>query len=438
MSTFVLPELGENVASGTVARLLVRVGDTIAKDQGVVELETDKATVEVPSTVAGVVRSIALKPGDKVSVGTPVLEVEDSAAGAPAAVPPGVAEVQATPPRPEPAAPRPAAVAAPAAGPAAAVAPPPVVVPFPAPVVRTGIAPASPRVRRLAREIGVEISLVPGTGLDGRLTQHDVKAFAARSLARLGAHAPAPAQQPRALPDAAKWGEVERQPMSSVRRATAVHLSHAWTAIPHATQVEKADITEVEGIRQRFAPDVAAAGGKLTMTALLVKILAGAVRQFPQFNACVDMAAEEIVYRKYVNVGVAVETDRGLIVPVVRDADRKNLTQIAIDVQALAARARDKKLSPDDMSGGGISISNLGGIGGTAFTPIVNWPEVAILGVSRGAMEPVWRNGAFEPRLMLPLSLSYDHRIIDGADAIRFLRWIVEVLAQPYRLALVQ
>lgn len=439
MSTFVLPELGENVASGTVARVLVQVGDTITRDQGVVELETDKATVEVPSTVAGVVRSIALKPGDKVSVGMPVLEVEDSGAEAPAAATPAGAVQSAATSAPEPGGPLPAPVAAPVPVPPAPVPPPPVVVPFPAPAVRTGIAPASPRVRRLAREVGVDVNLVPGTGLDGRITQHDVKTFAARALMGLAVPAPVPAGQPapRPLPDAAKWGEVERQPMSSVRRATAVHLSHAWTTIPHVTQVEKADITEMEAIRKRFAPDVEAAGGKLTMTAILVKILAGAVRQFPQFNACVDMAAEEIVYRKYINVGVAVDTDRGLIVPVVRHADQKNLTQIAVDVQALAARARDKKLSPDDMSGGGISISNLGGIGGTAFTPIVNWPEVAILGVSRGAMEPVWKSGAFEPRLMLPLSLSYDHRIIDGADAMRFLRWIADTLEQPYRLALV-
>ncbi len=443
MSTFVLPELGENVAAGTVARILVKVGDTIAKEQGVVELETDKATVEVPSSVAGVVRSIAIKAGDKVTVGTAVLEVEDGAT-APVAAP-----TLASSAPPEPLAGTPGdvamapgslAAAAPAAAEASAtVAPavPPVVVPFPPQPSRGGLAPASPRVRRLAREIGVDVNAVSGSGAEGRITQHDVKAFATQALARLGA-APAAGgtAAPRALPDASRWGEVERQPMSSVRRATAVHLSQAWTTIPHVTQVDKADITEIEAIRKRFAPDVEAQGGKLTMTAILVKVLAVAVRQFPQFNACVDMAKEEVVFRKYVNVGVAVDTDRGLLVPVVRDADKKGLTQISIDVQVLAAKARDKKLSLDDMSGGGISISNLGGIGGTSFTPIVNWPEVAILGVSRGAMEPVWKNGAFEPRLMLPLSLSYDHRLIDGADAIRFLRWIVETLEQPHRLAL--
>jgi len=452
MSTFVLPELGENVSSGTVARILVKVGDTIARDQGVVELETDKATVEVPSSVAGVVRSIAVKPGDKVTVGMPMLDVEDAtaepaaAAPAPAPAPESSSEAPAVtePDTPSPSAPsadrEPASPHAPAVSEAqAAPGTPAVAVPVPPPPSsRDGVAPASPRVRRLAREIGVDVDAVAGTGPEGRITQHDVKGFSARALANL-AVAPVAGAAPahRTLPDASKWGEVERQPMSSVRRATAVHLAQAWTTIPHVTQVDKADVTEIEAIRKRFAADVEAQGGKLTMTAILVKVLAVAVQQFPQFNACVDMAAEEVVYRKYVNVGVAVDTDRGLLVPVVRDADRKGLTQISIDVQVLAGKARDKKLSLDDMSGGGISISNLGGIGGTSFTPIVNWPEVAILGVSRGAMEPVWKNGQFEPRLMLPLSLSYDHRLIDGADAIRFLRWIVEALEQPWRLALV-
>lgn len=446
MSAFVLPELGENVASGTVARVLVNVGDSIAKDQGVVELETDKATVEVPSTVAGVVRSIAIKPGDKVTVGTLVLEVDDATAvpaAHAAAVPlevPVRTELEAKPGGGPASTHALATPAAPAVfEPVPTSNTPAVVVPFPSASVRSGIAPASPRVRRLAREIGVDVNAVTGTGPEGRITQHDVKAFATRALSALVAAPPAAAAPAhKALPDASRWGEVERQPMSSVRRATAVHLSHAWATIPHVTQVDKADITEIEAIRKRFAADVEAAGGKLTMTAILVKVLAAAVQQFPQFNACVDMAAEEVVYRKYVNVGVAVDTDRGLLVPIVRNADRKGLTQISIDVQTLAAKARDRKLSLDDMSGGGISISNLGGIGGTSFTPIVNWPEVAILGVSRGAMEPVWKKGAFEPRLMLPLSLSYDHRLIDGADAIRFLRWIVETLEQPYRLALVQ
>jgi pyruvate dehydrogenase E2 component (dihydrolipoamide acetyltransferase) len=238
------------------------------------------------------------------------------------------------------------------------------------------------------------------------------------------------------LPDFAKWGEVERQAMSNIRRKTAEHLSMAWNTIPHVTQCEKADITSLEELRKKHSPAVEKAGGKLTVTAILVKVLAAAVKQFPQFNASIDMQADEIVLKKYVNVGVAVDTDRGLLVPVIRNVDQKNITQIAAEVQQAAVKARDRKLSLDDMSGGGISISNLGGIGGTYFTPIVNWPEVAILGVSRGHTEPVWTGKEFEPRLMLPLSLSYDHRVIDGADAMRFLRWVADALEQPFLLAL--
>jgi pyruvate dehydrogenase E2 component (dihydrolipoamide acetyltransferase) len=290
--------------------------------------------------------------------------------------------------------------------------------------------------------VGVDISEVPGTGPAGRISQDDVKEHARRILSSVGssgteaARGAGRAAAAAPLPDFSRWGDVERQPMSGIRRKTAEHLSRAWNAIPHVTQTEKADITALEELRKTHAPEVEKAGGKLTVTAILVKVLAAAVKQFPQFNASVDMAAEEIVFKKYVHVGVAVDTDRGLLVPVIRDADRKNITQIAVEVQAAAVKARDRKLSLDDMSGGGISISNLGGIGGTHFTPIVNWPEVAILGVSRGRTEPVWTGSAFEPRLLLPLSLSYDHRVIDGADAMRFLRWVADALEQPFLLSL--
>jgi pyruvate dehydrogenase E2 component (dihydrolipoamide acetyltransferase) len=225
--------------------------------------------------------------------------------------------------------------------------------------------------------------------------------------------------------------------MSNIRRKTAEHLSNAWNTIPHVTQGEKADITEVEALRKKYGPDVEKQGGKLTVTAILVKVLAAAVKQFPQFNASVDMQSSEIIYKKYVNVGVAVDTDRGLLVPVIRHADQKNIQEISIEINQLAAKARDRKLTIEEMSGGGISISNLGGIGGTYFTPIVNWPEVAILGVSRTQTEPVWHGEAFEPRQMLPLSLSYDHRVIDGADAMRFLRWVAETIEQPFLLSLI-
>jgi pyruvate dehydrogenase E2 component (dihydrolipoamide acetyltransferase) len=296
-------------------------------------------------------------------------------------------------------------------------------------------------VRRLAREIGVTINDVSGTGPNGRISQDDVKEHARRILSSVGAAGgvgPGAVARPgRALPDFSKWGEVDRQPWTNIRRATAEHLSYAWNAIPHVTQFDKADVTALEELRKRHKEQVAKAGGNLTVTAMLVRILATAVRKFPQFNASLDPERGEIIYKKYVNIGVAVDTDRGLLVPVIRSADDKNITQIAVELHQAAERARERKLSLDEMSGGSITISNLGGIGGTYFTPIVNWPEVAILGVSRGVIEPVWRDDRFEPVQRLPLSLSYDHRVIDGADAMRCLKWIVEAIEQPFLLSLV-
>jgi pyruvate dehydrogenase E2 component (dihydrolipoamide acetyltransferase) len=457
MTEFKIPELGENVASGDVARVLVNVGDTIARDQPVVELETDKATIEVPSSVAGVVKEIKVKRGDKVKVGAVVLTVDApaDAAEATSAAPPA--------PAPEPAAAPQSSAPAPAAAPTPAPAPAPVatgptrVVPMPvrstpdapaqpsAPIKLEGergpAAPASPAVRRLAREIGVDVNAVQGTGPGGRITQEDVKEHARRILSSIGSASVAggglAVRATRPLPDFQKWGVVERQPWSNIRRATAEHLSYAWTTIPHVTQFDKADVGALEELRKQFKERVAKAGGNLTVTAMLVRVLATAVRKFPQFNASIDTERGEIVYKKFANVGVAVDTDRGLLVPVIRDADAKNIMEIAIELQRLAERAREKKLSLEEMSGGGITISNLGGIGGTYFTPIVNWPEVAILGVSRGTPEPVWKDGHWEPRQMLPLSLSYDHRVIDGADAMRFLRWVVEAIEQPFLLSLV-
>ena len=432
MTEFTVPELGENVTGGDVLRVMVKPGDTIARDQSVIELETEKATIEVPSSVAGVVKEIKVKAGDKIQVGAVILTVDDTPAE------PASSATREPEPRPEPkvvAMPRPSRPEPPAARPQE-----------PPRAERGPAAPASPGVRRLAREIGVDVDQVQGTGPGGRISDDDVKAQARRILSSVGSAVPAPgatgAPAAMRLPDFERWGEIERQPMSNVRRVTATRLSHAWTTIPHVTQCDKADITGMEELRRKYREQVRQAGGDLTVTAMLVKVLAVAVRQFPQFNASLDPEREEIVYKKYVNVGVAVDTERGLLVPVVRNADRKNLTEIAVEVQQLAQRARERKLSLEEMSGGGITISNLGGIGGTYFTPIVNWPEVAILGVSRGITEPVWRpstssgQGGFEPRQLLPLSLSYDHRVIDGADAMRFLRWVVEAIEQPFLLSL--
>ena len=429
MTEFKVPELGENVAGGDVTRVLVKVGDTIAREQPVLELETDKATIEVPSSVAGVVTDIKVKLGDKIKVGAVVLTVEGNGAG----------ETTPSPQRPTPnvESPKPKAdsdqkvVSMPRPA-----APAPVPLP-PSPRAGRGVAaPAAPGVRRLAREIGVDVDDVHGGGPEGRISEDDVKEHARRILSSVGTSRGTGGAPAIPLPDFEKWGEVERQPMSNIRRTTSQRLSHAWNTIPHVTQCDKADITAMEALRRKYREQVGKAGGNLTVTAMLVKVLAVAVRQFPQFNASLDTQAEQIIYKKYVNIGVAVDTDRGLLVPVVRNADQKNITEIAIEVHEAAAKARDRKLSLEDMSGGGMTISNLGGIGGTSFTPIVNWPEVAILGVSRGIIEPVWVDNTFAPRQLLPLSLSYDHRAVDGADGIRFLRWIIEALEQPFVLAL--
>ncbi|MGH9384293.1 MAG: 2-oxo acid dehydrogenase subunit E2 [Vicinamibacterales bacterium] len=487
MSEFILPNLGDGVAQGDVLKVLVKVGDSLAVDQPVLELETDKATIEVPSTVAGKVKEVRVKAGDKVKPGQAVLVMENGsssrpdaasaesrsspdsrraqadASGSAAASTSASARQESSAPQPlaEPASAR-SESAASSGGLAPSSQPAPLAEPEPADRPRASVVefaartqpppappssgkvtpPAAPSVRRLAREIGVDIAQVPATGPGGRVTQEDVKEFAKRVMHSLGsggqtaAAAPRPAGVGPALPDFAKWGEVERKPMTGIRRKTAEHLSHAWSAVAHVTQFDTADITVLEQVRKKYRPEVEKAGGNLTVTAIAAKVIASALKVFPQFNASIDMAAETIVYKKYVNVGIAVDTENGLLVPVIRHADRKNLIELSVEIQQLAEKARARKLTLDEMSGGSMSISNLGGIGGTSFTPIVNWPEVAILGISRGSFEPVWNGTAFEPRQMLPLSLSYDHRLVDGADAIRFLRWVVEALEQPFTLAL--
>jgi pyruvate dehydrogenase E2 component (dihydrolipoamide acetyltransferase) len=444
---FKLPELGENITAGDVVRVLVAAGDAVAKDQPVLELETDKATIEVPSSVAGTVKDVRVKQGERIKVGQVVLTVEDGASG------PAAKEKEAKP-RPQPASAAASAeenggrvdqpVAQQAAPDAGSKAKRGEVVDISrgarqapqAPVERAGEAegpppPAAPSVRRLARELGVEIRLVPGTGPEGRISEGDVQAFVKSAMSGGGA---AGAAVP--LPDFGKWGEVERKPMSNIRRKTAEHLSHAWTAIPHVTQHDKADITALEALRKQFGPQAEQAGGKMTMTAVALKIAAAALGRFPQFNASVDMARHEIVYKKAIHIGVAVDTPRGLLVPVIRDVDRKGIFELSADLAKASEKARAGKLSLDEMQGAGFTITNLGGIGGTSFTPIVNWPEVAILGISRGTHEAVYNGREFQPRQMLPLSLSYDHRVIDGADGARFLRWVAEAFEQPFMLSL--
>ena len=447
MSEFKVPELGENIEEGDVTRVLVKVGDSIVVEQPVLELETDKATIEVPSSVTGVVQDIRVTAGQKIKVGAVILTVSDAPSAA-VTTPPAGAEA-ATPPTvagaPSPTA---AAAARPEQGTVATASEATGgsnVVSMPRPAAESGtaqssrgvLAPAAPSVRRLAREIGVGIGDVPGSGPGGRISQDDVKGYAKALLSAQPVRASAGgSRRALPLPDFTRWGEVDRQSMNNIRRKTAEHLSHAWTVIPHVTQFDKADITAMEDLRRRYRNEVAEAGGNLTVTAMLVKVLATAVQQFPQFNASLDPDAQEIVFKKYVNVGVAADTDRGLLVPVIHNADQKNILEISVELNQAAEKARSRKLTIEEMSGGGITVTNLGGLGGTYFTPIVNWPEVAILGVSRGIIEPVWRDETFAPRRLLPLALSYDHRVIDGADAIRFLRWVVEAIEQPFLLSL--
>jgi pyruvate dehydrogenase E2 component (dihydrolipoamide acetyltransferase) len=446
---FKLPELGENISQGDLVRLMISPGAKVSEGQPVMELETDKAVVEVPSSVSGIVKEIKVKEGEKIKVGQVIFTLEGGAAAAAPArsrsAPvehvsgqhgarlafqaairaEGKTEEQALPPdQPQAAVPS-----------------------FSMPAQLGKVAgtehrqavPAAPHVRRLAREVGVDIYEVKGSGPGGRISEEDVKGYA-KSL--LSAAATVAQTAPRAghfaqpqLPDFAKWGKIERVSMRGVRRKTAEHLAEAWNTVPHVTQHDRADITELEQLRARFAPKAEEAGGKMTVTAIALKVCAAALKVFPQFNASIDIEKEEIVYKQYINIGVAADTDRGLLVPVIRDVDKKNIVELAVELSGLSKKARDKKLAPGDMEGGTFTITNLGGIGGIGFTPIVNYPEVAILGLSRSRMEPEWINGKFEPRLILPLSLSYDHRLIDGADAARFLRWIAEAFEQPFLLS---
>jgi pyruvate dehydrogenase E2 component (dihydrolipoamide acetyltransferase) len=424
---FRLPELGENIESGDVLKVLVSVGDVITANQPVLELETEKATIEVPSPFGGTVKSVHVKEGEKLKVGELILTIEERGEAVALEKEEAKAEAPAKVAEKPPEA-RPSPPAAPVAVPPAPAAA--------APRAAREAAPAPPSVRRLARELGVEISEVEGSGPDGRITKEDVKAHVRATLTTPAA-LPAAAAVPTApLPDFSRWGEIERKPMRAVRRKTAEHLSYAWSTIPHVTHFDKADITELEQLRKRYESKAEAGGAKLTVTAIAVKVVASALKTFPQFASSLDMANEELIYKKYCHIGVAVDTDRGLLVPVIRDADKKNLLQLSAELAELAEKARNRKVALEDMEGGIFTITNLGGIGGTGFSPIVNSPEVAILGIARARMEPVFLHGMFQPRLMLPLSLSYDHRVIDGADAARFLRWVAEALEQPSLLPL--
>ena len=426
-----------------VIEVLVAVGDTVRADQALVTLESDKATMEIPSPSAGVVRSLTVALGDKVSEGTPIatLEVADEAetADVPAAEQPAAETTAAAPPvapAPPAAGPapvRPEARSAPETKSAARVAD------AAAEAARVGasLPHASPSVRRMARELGVDLSRVTGTGRKQRVRTEDVQGFVKSSLAGRASAAPAELQL-EAPPevDFAKFGAVEVMELPRIRRIAGRNLHRAWVTIPHVTQFDEADVTDLEAFRRSTSQDADPTRPKLTLLAFLLKATAVTLKELPRFNSSLDRSGESLIMKKYFHIGVAVDTENGLVVPVIRDVDRKGLLALAEEVADLSQRARERKLRPEDLAGGCFSISSLGGIGGTAFTPIVNAPEVAVLGVSRTQRKPVWIDGAFQPRLMLPLSLSYDHRVIDGADAARFTTRLRAVLADIRNLIL--
>ncbi len=439
-----VPDIGD-FKEVDVIEILVKPGDSVAKEASLITVESDKATMEIPSPAAGVVKELRVKLGDKVAEGSMILLLEVSEDVAPAAQQPAMAVEVSAPSAP---------ALAPAAAPAAATEPAALPIHRPAPV-QLEPAPevcafkphASPSVRKFARELGADLSKVRGSGPKGRITQADVQAFVKGILAQAPAAAAAAATPAGGVPfnlpewpqvDFAKFGPVEVKPLSRIRKISGANLHRNWISIPHVTQFDEADITELEAFRKDSGAASEKQGFKLTLLAFLIKACVTALRQFPEFNASLERGGENLVLKKYFHIGVAVDTPDGLVVPVVRDADRKGVYELARELAEMSKLARDRKLKPGDMQGGTFSISSLGGIGGTAFTPIINAPEVAILGVSRSAMRPVWVGGKgdagqFMPRLMLPLSLSYDHRVIDGASAARFTSYLASVLSDIRR-----
>ena len=429
-----VPDIGD-FKDVEVIELLVKPGDAVAREQSLITLESDKATMEIPSPAAGVVQSLAVKLGDKVSEGSPVLVLADAQVPADRApIPP------ATPPAP----PLPVskagiegAVPAPAHGRPVPREPREAIVSTPH---------ASPSIRLFARDLGVDLGRVQGSGPKGRILKEDVQAFVKGVIAAKAAALPAAVAKPGgtlpfSLPawpeiDFAKFGPVEVKPLSRIQKLSGPNLHRNWISIPHVTQFEEADITELEAFRKENTAITEKQGFKLTMLAFLIKACVTALRQHPQLNASLDKAGENLVIKKYFHIGVAVDTPEGLVVPVIRDADRKGVFDLARELSDVSRLARERKLKPGDMQGGTFSISSLGGIGGTAFTPIINAPEVAILGVSKSHTRPVWTGREFAPRLMLPLALSYDHRVIDGASAARFTAYLANVLSDIRRTLL--
>ncbi|QIK37947.1 dihydrolipoyllysine-residue acetyltransferase [Caldichromatium japonicum] len=439
-----VPDIGD-FADVEIIEILVAPGERIAPEQSLLTLESDKATIEIPAPIGGVVKELLVKTGDRVSQGDRLMRVEREAArsgeiiapsetpvfdpivaDAPAPVD-GSTAIQRAPgdpePRPTPILPRPEDLAA---------------------IARGRKAHASPAVRRFARELGVNLAGIKGSGPKGRVLKEDVQAYVKRRLAEtepLGVAASTPAQPAdtgltAAIPDFARFGPIELQELPRIKRLSGRHLHRCWTEIPHVTQFDEADITELEAFRQAQKDTAAEKGVRLTLLPFLLKATAKALAQMPVFKSSLTPDGERLVYKQYTHIGVAVDTPQGLVVPVVCDVEHKGLYQLAAELAAISDKARAGKLTPSDLQGGCFSISSLGGIGGTAFTPIVNAPEVAILGVARASMKPVWNGHEFVPRLMLPLALSYDHRVIDGADGARFITLLSELLGDIRRLLL--
>ncbi|MCF6217431.1 MAG: dihydrolipoyllysine-residue acetyltransferase [Gammaproteobacteria bacterium] len=418
-----VPDIGD-FADVEVIEILVSVGDTVAADDSLISVESDKASMEIPCPEAGVIKEIKVALGDRIAEGSPLIVLEPSTESASAKA----TEAEVTPAA--------KTTESSVALPTAKVAPRPARQSPTAKIdeVSFSKAYASPSVRKFARELGVDLGRVDGTGRKGRILKQDVQGFVKHAMSQPAGGGLGVAPMPEI--DFSQWGEVESQPLSKINKLTGQFLHRNWVTIPHVTQFDEADVTDMEAFRKELAADYKEKGIRITPLVFLMKALVSAMKQYPRFNSSLDSSGENLIMKSYFNVGIAIDTPDGLVVPVVRDVDHKSIVELAVELGEISVKARDKKLKPSDMQGGSITISSLGGIGGTQFTPIVNAPEVAILGVSRSKMQPVWNGKEFEPRLMLPLSLSYDHRVIDGADGARFTTFLSRVLSDTRRLLL--
>ena len=429
----IIPDIGD-FDSVDVVEVLVSPGDVVAAEDALITLESDKATLDVPSPKAGKVVDVKVRAGDKVGQGATIITLDTAKAKRPAPAPTGAPTIPSA--HPATSAPRPPArpAASPVSAPRQAVVRPALAAP---PSLSGPTAYASPAVRRFARELGVNLTLVRGTGRSGRILKPDVQAYVKKTLATPTAGpGGAPALPPMPVIEFSKFGEIDREPLSRIQRLSLANLHRSWLHVAHVTQHDEADVTDLEAFRKAHSEEAKAEGLKLTPVAFLMKAVVAALKEYPRLNSSLDPDGEHVIFKRYYHLGVAVDTPNGLVVPVIRNVDQKGLFDLARELGVVSAKAREGKLTPDLVQGASFTITSLGGIGGTAFTPIVNAPEVAILGVSRSVMKPVWDGQEFEPRLMLPLSLSYDHRVVDGAMAVRFTTYLCQVLADIRRLLL--